>query len=54
MPINDAQDHAGLGAARRVAQWHLGDPNWADRIIAAYLNPKVAIARLRAEKEDNE
>ena len=46
----DAPDQKGLNAARRVAQWHLGDPYWADRIIGAYINPEAGLDRLREEK----
>lgn len=42
----------GLNAARQVAQWHLGDPTWADRIIGAYINPEAGLDRLRGEKGD--
>lgn len=41
-------DVDGLGAARRYAGWHLGDPSWANLIIAAYLDPDAAHSRLDA------
>lgn len=37
---------AGLAAARRRAQWELGDPSWADTIIKAYLHPDESDASL--------
>ena len=46
----DAPDQKGLNAARQVAQWHLGDPYWADRIVGAYINPEAGLDRLREEK----
>ena len=37
------EDHeARISVARRVAQWHLGDPEWADAILSAYFAPTVA------------
>lgn len=39
----------GLSAARACAQWHLGDPDWADSIINAYLNPEAARELLHEE-----
>lgn len=41
---------AGLSAARAVAQWHIGDPSWANLLIDAYLNPTRALEQLAAEK----
>ena len=35
-------DPEGLAVARRKAGWELGDPSWADVILAAYLNPADA------------
>jgi len=33
-------DHQrGLAAARRRAQWEIGDPSWADMLIDAYFSP---------------
>lgn len=43
-------DHArGLAAARRLSGWEIGDPNWADLLIAAYLDPATTEARLDEE-----
>ncbi len=39
-----------LSAARDIAEWDLGDPSWADSLIAAYCNPEQAIERLKEEK----
>lgn len=44
-------DSEGLQAARKVARWHLGDPDWANLLIGAYLQPGPALERLRADKE---
>lgn len=44
-------DAEGLSAARAVAQWHIGDHYWADKIITAYLNPERARTALLFEKE---
>jgi hypothetical protein len=30
-------DATGLNRAREVAQWFIGDPSWAEMIVAAYL-----------------
>lgn len=32
----------GIVAARKFAQWEIGDPSWADRIIKAYFDPEFA------------
>lgn len=44
----------GLRAARAVAQWHIGDPSWANLIVDAYLNPERAIEQLAREKGGEE
>lgn len=36
--------------AREFAQWHLGDPAWADQILAAFANPAATAARLHREQ----
>lgn len=41
----------GLAAARRMAQWELGDPSWANLIIGAYLNPAATNTMLDEEEE---
>lgn len=43
---------AGMRAARRVAQYNIGDATWADLIVSAYLNPESALEQLRAEQGD--
>lgn len=42
-------DPRRLAAARAVAEWNLGSRAWADRIIAAYLNPAQAMHDLKEE-----
>ena len=49
--ITDEQHEKGLQAARAVAQWHLGYPYWADKLVSAYLDPERALEALRAEKQ---
>ena len=44
-------DARGLQAARRYARWHIGDSNWADSIIGAYLNPDAAMEALDHDQE---
>ena len=41
-----------MDAARRRAQWDLGDAAWANRLINAYLHPREDTARLEAEKRE--
>lgn len=41
-----------LGIARAVAEYHLGDDEWADSLIAAYCNPEQAVERLKEEQSD--
>lgn len=41
-------DPEGLSAARALARYEIGDADWADMIISAYLNPAEARATLRA------
>ena len=43
-------DIEGRQVARRVAAWHLGDPDWADLIIDAFRNPREAQQELDKEK----
>lgn len=42
---------AGMQAARRYAQWHLGYRSWADQILNAYNNPEETNAALDEEQE---
>lgn len=43
-------DHErGLKIARRLSAWEIGTPSWADLLIAAYLDPAAAEAKLDAE-----
>ena len=46
-------DRDGLIVARRVARWHIGDPDMADLIIHAYLNPDAAQAQLEADQKED-
>ena len=46
----------GMEAARAFAQWHLGNPGWADEILDARSNPtstwqKLAAAGMRLASE---
>lgn len=47
-------DQEGLDAARRFALWHIGDRQWANDIIAAYLNPRATHAALDAEMSEGD
>lgn len=42
-------DPIGLKAAKRYAGWHIGDAQWAESIIYAYLNPERANEDMDAE-----
>ena len=44
-------NQTGLFAARRYARWHLGDGNWANQIIDAYLNPDETHRQLDEDQE---
>lgn len=44
-------DPAGMAAARRYAQWHLGYRSWADQILHAYNNPEETNAALDEEQK---
>ncbi len=49
-PTKAEHDHAaGIAAARRWAQWNIGDPTHADDIVRAYLEPAAVGAELDAE-----
>lgn len=39
----------GIRAARALAQWELGDPRWANRILDAYRNPDTTMDNLRRD-----
>lgn len=41
-----------MRAARRRAQWELGDPDWAEVIVGAFLCPEGDAAALEDEKEN--
>lgn len=52
-PLPLPADHdARLAQARKRAGWEIGDPSWADLILAAYLNPGPDAVRLAREMED--
>lgn len=46
----NANDPAGLAAAREYARWYLGSSWWADQILDAYCNPDWAAKRVAHEK----
>lgn len=46
---DDGEHRMRLAAARRFAEWNIGDASWADGIVSAYLNPVEANARLDGE-----
>lgn len=50
--MSQEPDRKGLEAARAVARWELGYPDWADRLIGAYLDPERALRILEANKQD--
>jgi hypothetical protein len=41
-----------LEQARRRAQWDIGDPSWADVIVAAYCDPADDVERLEMEQAE--
>lgn len=41
--------NAGMAAARRYAEWHIGDRTWAGGVIRAYLEPAKVSAELDEE-----
>lgn len=43
---------AGMEAARRWALWNVGDPEHADKIVRAYLDPETVMAELDADGAD--
>ena len=45
----DEAHEDGLTVARRVSQWHIGDPSWANRLVEAYLRPDEAQAVLEED-----
>ena len=40
----------GIEAARAYAGWYLGDRNWADALVSAYLNPEEAREEVAASR----
>jgi hypothetical protein len=42
----------GIEQARKRAEWELGDSNWADIIVRAYLNPLEDNITLTREMRD--
>lgn len=50
--ITPERHELGMRAARRRAEYELGDGSWAAVIIAAYLNPEADGEVLRAEQAD--
>lgn len=51
--VAEQRDRDGRIVARRVARWRIGDPDWADTIIDAYLNPDTAQRQLEQEMRDD-
>jgi hypothetical protein len=53
LPIRDLPDYeTRMAAARARAQWDLGDPSWAGRILAAFMHPTADAIALAAEKDE--
>lgn len=49
IPADGPEHDARLAAARARAGYELGDPSWADLIVAAYLDPTADAAALARE-----
>jgi hypothetical protein len=45
--VLDEEHAAGIAAARNVAGYKIGHPDWADLLIDAYFNPERAMRELR-------
>lgn len=54
LPPHKEADPVGLQAARAVSSWELGYPDWADKLIRAYLNPELARRELAIERGDDD
>lgn len=51
--LADYEDHhQRLYVARAVALWYIGDGEWADLIVDAYLNPNKAKKELEASMDE--
>lgn len=46
--LSGALDPEGMEAARRAAEYHIGDPSWAHTILTAYRNPHIEVEDLDA------
>lgn len=49
LTVDTDPEKTGLTAARRLSNWKIGDPTWADDLIEAYLDPAKAQARVDAD-----
>lgn len=52
-PLTVPDHERRMAAARRRAQYELGDPSWAGVILAAYLNPTDDAAALAREQDED-
>jgi hypothetical protein len=52
--LQPADHEERMGAARRYAQWHLGDGGHADAIVEAYRDPDAAHEYLDREGAPDE
>lgn len=48
---SDESGDEGLDAARELCRWFLGDSNWADEVLLAYLDPAAARQRVKAARD---
>lgn len=52
--MNYLDNEEGIGAARRFAAWHIGDPSWAGAILEAYFNPERTNRYLDEDMSDGD
>ncbi len=52
--MNRHDDIKGRTVARDWAQWNLGHPSWADKILDAYFHPDKVADLLAREKDGAE
>lgn len=51
--LPDLPDHEErMAAARRRAQWEIGDPSWAAVIVRAYLRPEADARSLAQDQAE--
>ena len=52
--IDPIEYQSRIKAARLLAEWEIGDREWADRIVWAFLNPEGVTREVRNQQSEGD